>query len=95
MPREARWPRRCWVPGGPGGRPGPRCPFGASGALLGTRFQATPEALVSPTVTKALLEGRGEDTERNRVLDIARGAPWPDRYTARTLRTGFLDRWRD
>ena len=29
------------------------------------------------------------------MLDIARGAPWPRRYTARTLRNEFLDRWRD
>ena len=27
-------------------------------------------------------------------LDIARGAPWPARYTGRTLRNAFLDRWR-
>jgi nitronate monooxygenase len=29
------------------------------------------------------------------VLDIARGASWPSRYTARTLRNPFLERWRD
>jgi nitronate monooxygenase len=67
--------------------------LGGAGALLGTRFQASQEALVPPEVTKALLDGRGEDTERSRVLDIALGAPWPERYTARTLRNEFLDRW--
>jgi nitronate monooxygenase len=46
-------------------------------------------------MAKAMIEGRGEDTERNRVLDIARGSAWPARYTARTLRNAFLDRWRD
>jgi nitronate monooxygenase len=45
-------------------------------------------------VTKAILEGKGGDTERSRILDIARGAPWPERYAARTLRNAFLDRWR-
>ncbi|MGH9214509.1 MAG: NAD(P)H-dependent flavin oxidoreductase [Acidimicrobiales bacterium] len=68
--------------------------LGAAGALIGTRFQATVEALVAPEVAKAIVEGRGEDTERSRVLDIARGAPWPARYSARTLRNAFLDRWR-
>jgi nitronate monooxygenase len=68
--------------------------LGAAGALVGTRFQATPEALADPEAVKAILDGRGEDTEQNRVLDIARGAPWPERYPARTLRNAFLDRWR-
>lgn len=68
--------------------------LGAAGALIGTRFQASVEALVAPEVAKAIIDGRGEDTERSRVLDIARGAPWPERYTARTLRNAFLDRWR-
>ena len=68
--------------------------LGAAGALIGTRFQATPEALVQPAITKAILEGLGEDTERNTVLDVARGAPWPSKYPARTLRHPFLDQWR-
>jgi nitronate monooxygenase len=69
--------------------------LGAAGALIGTRFQASLEALVPAGIAKAIIDGSGEDTERSRVLDIARGAPWPERYTARTLRNAFLDRWRD
>lgn len=68
--------------------------LGADGALMGTRFQVTSEALVDPRAVKAIIEGTGENTERSRVLDIARGAPWPARYPARTLRNTFLDRWR-
>ncbi|MGP3938232.1 MULTISPECIES: NAD(P)H-dependent flavin oxidoreductase [Streptomyces] len=69
--------------------------LGAAGALIGTRFQATTEALVDRSVSKALVEGRGQDTERNSVLDIARGASWPlEKYTARTLGHPYLDRWR-
>jgi len=68
--------------------------LGAAGALIGTRFQATSQALVDPSVTKAIIEGHGEDTERSTVLDIARGAPWPSRYPARTLGHPFLERWR-
>jgi len=69
--------------------------LGASGALVGTRFQVSPEALVDAEIVKAILNGHGEDTERSRVLDIARRSPWPERYTARTLRNAFLEQWRD
>ena len=69
--------------------------LGAAGALVGTRFQASREALVDPEIVKAIIAHTGDDTERSRVLDIARGAPWPARYTARTLRNAFLDEWRD
>jgi nitronate monooxygenase len=68
--------------------------LGAAGALIGTRFQATAEALVDPSIVKAIVEGSGQDTERNRVLDIARGSRWPATYTARTLGNSFLDQWR-
>jgi nitronate monooxygenase len=68
--------------------------LGAAGALLGTRFLATPEALGSPTVAKAVIEHGGEDTDRSRVSDIARGVAWPSKYTARTLRNPFFDQWR-
>ncbi|MFE6546794.1 NAD(P)H-dependent flavin oxidoreductase [Streptomyces sp. NPDC057746] len=68
--------------------------LGAAGAVIGTRFQATAEALVHPAISAALVAGRGQDTERSRVLDIARSSPWPSRYTARTLGHPYLDRWR-
>ncbi|MBD0734259.1 NAD(P)H-dependent flavin oxidoreductase [Streptomyces sp. CBMA29] len=68
--------------------------LGAAGALIGTRFQATAEAGVEPSVTEAIVGGSGEDTERNSVLDIARGSRWPRAYTARTLGHPYLDRWR-
>jgi nitronate monooxygenase len=69
--------------------------LGAAGALVGTRFQASTEALVDADVVKAILDGGGEDTERSRVLDIARESQWPSRYTGRTLRNDFLEQWRD
>ena len=68
--------------------------LGAAGALVGTRFQATVEALVDPSISKAILEGHGEDTERSTVLDIARGSRWPSKYTGRTLGDPILDQWR-
>jgi nitronate monooxygenase len=36
--------------------------LGAAGVLLGTRFLVAFEALVTPSVTKAIIEGGGEDT---------------------------------
>ncbi|GAB3831471.1 hypothetical protein GCM10027610_021650 [Dactylosporangium cerinum] len=68
--------------------------LGAAGAVIGTRFQATSEALVDPAIAKAIVDGRGGDTERSRLLDLARGSSWPERYTARTLGHPYLDRWR-
>jgi nitronate monooxygenase len=68
--------------------------LGAAGVLVGTRFQATVEALVDPAISKAIVDGRGDDTERSTVLDIARGSRWPSKYPARTLGHPFLDRWR-
>ncbi len=67
--------------------------LGAAGALVGTRFQASGEALNAPGVAEAIVARTGDDTERSRVLDIARGAPWPRQYTSRTLRNAFLERW--
>ena len=69
--------------------------LGAAGALVGTRFLATAEALADPAAKKAIAAGSGEETERNSVLDIARGSRWPRHYTARTLPHPFLDAWRD
>jgi nitronate monooxygenase len=69
--------------------------LGASGAMLGTRFAASREALIAPWFARAIVEGRGEDTERSRVTDIARGGgDWPRKWTARTLRNELLQQWR-
>jgi nitronate monooxygenase len=68
--------------------------LGASGALIGTRFQATQEALADPGLKKAIVAGRGEETERSSVLDIVRGSRWPREYTGRTLGHPLLDQWR-
>ena len=68
--------------------------LGAAGALIGTRFQATAEALVDPATARAIVDGAAEDTERSTVLDVARGSAWPSKYPARTLGHPYLERWR-
>ena len=67
--------------------------LGAAGAMIGTRFEATIEALLDPEESKAITLAGAADTVRGRVLDIATNAGWPARYTARTLRNDFTDRW--
>ncbi|MFI5771083.1 nitronate monooxygenase [Streptomyces sp. NPDC051658] len=74
-------------------RPLPWC-WGAAGALIGTRFQATAESLVDSRDRRGDRPGRGQDAERSSVLDIARGARWStSKYTARTGHP-YRDRWR-
>jgi nitronate monooxygenase len=68
--------------------------LGAAGAMIGTRFEATPEALLDPEEAKAITAAGAADTIRGRVLDIAADAGWPAEYSARTLRNGFTDTWR-
>jgi nitronate monooxygenase len=67
--------------------------LGAAGAMIGTRFEATTEALLDVEESKAITAAEAADTVRGRVLDIATEAGWPARYTARTLRNGFTDMW--
>lgn len=67
--------------------------LGACGAVIGTRYCATPEALMDERAVRRLVEGEGDRTQRTRVFDIVRGYGWPERYTGRALRNSFLDRW--
>jgi nitronate monooxygenase len=67
--------------------------LGAAGAMIGTRFEATDEALLDAEEAKAIMAAEAADTVRGRVLDIATEAGWPARYPARTLRNRFTDAW--
>lgn len=69
--------------------------LGAAGALIGTRFQATPEAVVDPRISAALVEGRAEETVRSSVLDVVRGSAWPAEYPGRSLPHPLLTQWLD
>jgi nitronate monooxygenase len=63
--------------------------LGAAGALIGTRFHTSTEAIVDPEIVKAILTATRDDTERSCVLDIARGAPWPSRKADTSAREGY------
>lgn len=67
--------------------------LGADGAVVGTRFWATPEALVSPEAQQRAVAAGGDDTVRTRVYDLVRRLDWPADYTVRALSNAFLDTW--
>jgi nitronate monooxygenase len=67
--------------------------LGAQGAVLGTRFCATREALWPDWAKEGLVAGGGDHTVRTRVFDVARGLDWPGRYTGGALRNAFADAW--
>lgn len=67
--------------------------LGAHGALLGTRFYASREALGHDTAKQRIVAAHGGDTARTRVFDVVRGYPWPPVNTGRALRNGFMKRW--
>ena len=67
--------------------------LGADGALVGTRFWASPEALVSPRAQQRALRAGGDDTYRTRVYDVVRRLDWPPQYNERTLSNPFVDGW--
>jgi len=67
--------------------------LGAAGALIGTRYYASTEALGGDEAKQRMVAGSGEDTLRTRVFDIVRGYDWPRPYTGRALRNRFAERW--
>jgi len=66
---------------------------GASGAWVGTRLAACPEALSSDATRQALIAAQATDTRITRAFDVAQGLPWPARFPARVLANDFVARW--
>jgi nitronate monooxygenase len=67
--------------------------LGADGVLVGTRFWASREALVSPRAQERAIRASGDNTYRTRVYDIVRRLDWPPQYNERTLSNPFVDGW--
>lgn len=67
--------------------------LGAHGALLGTRFYASREALGHDQAKQRIVNAEGEQTQRTRIFDIVRGYDWPNGYTGRALHNAFMSRW--
>lgn len=67
--------------------------LGADGALLGSRFWTSQEAVAPPKGQARVLDCDGDDTLRTAVYDRVRAMDWPARFTGRVLRNGFVERW--
>jgi nitronate monooxygenase len=67
--------------------------LGAQGALVGTRFYASAEALGHRRAKEMLVEGEGDRTKRTSVFDVVRGISYPDSLTGRALLNPFFERW--
>jgi nitronate monooxygenase len=67
--------------------------LGANGALIGTRFYASLEALGRDEAKQRIVAAHGHETVRTRVFDIVRGYAWPPGCTGRALRNDFTQRW--
>ncbi len=66
--------------------------LGAAGALLGTRFLATPEAPLHPNFKQAIIASDGHDTDLSEIPDLISGRVWPGAF-ARTWRNALLREW--
>src|SRR5438309_2309391 len=66
--------------------------LGAEGALLGTRFLATPEAPLPDSYKQAICDSDGHDTLLTELPDVINGQVWPGAF-ARVLRTRFVQEW--
>ena len=67
--------------------------LGADGALIGSRFWASEEALVPESFKAAAVAAEGDDTLRTTVVDVARKIDWPQPFTARVMKTRFTTQW--
>jgi nitronate monooxygenase len=67
--------------------------LGADGALIGSRFWASEEALVPKGLQAAALAAEGDDTIRTTCIDVARKIDWPPPFTARVVKTRFAIEW--
>jgi NAD(P)H-dependent flavin oxidoreductase YrpB (nitropropane dioxygenase family) len=66
--------------------------LGAEGALLGTRFMATPEAPIHANFKQAIVKSDGHDTVLTEIPDIATQRVWPGAMS-RAQRNQFIEHW--
>lgn len=68
--------------------------LGAAGALVGTRFLATPEAPVANRWKHEMLTATGDETVASKLYDALRKEAWPG-AVVRTLRNTWTEEWAD
>jgi nitronate monooxygenase len=69
--------------------------LGAEGVLIGSRFLASPEALMPAALQDAILQADGDATVKTRALDVVRNYTWPPAITGRALRNRFVITWHE
>jgi len=67
--------------------------LGADGVLIGSRLAASTEALTPSGFHDAIIAADGDATIKTRVIDLVRNYHWPDEFSGRALRNGFVARW--
>lgn len=69
--------------------------LGAEGAMIGSRFWTSAEALVSEGYQQAAVAASGDATMRTWMVGPMRGYTWPEEYRCRVLASRFTERWHD
>jgi len=64
--------------------------LGADGVLMGSRFWASAESKVLPSLLDAAISADGDATVRTSVPDLARGFNWPQPFNIRTLQNSVI-----
>jgi nitronate monooxygenase len=70
--------------------------MGASAAVMGTRFKATPEfgpASFDAEQKAAIIASDGDNTVHDAITDIAIAMTWPDGIAGRVIRNHFTEEW--
>lgn len=67
--------------------------LGAEGVLVGSRFWASREAKVHPSLQAAGIGANGDATIRTSVVDIARELAWPKEFSARVMKNKLVEEW--
>jgi len=67
--------------------------LGAHGALIGTHFYASAEALGQDVAKRRIVAAQENETARTYVFDIVRGYAWPAAHPRRALRNRFMEPW--
>jgi nitronate monooxygenase len=67
--------------------------LGADGVLIGSRLVASSEALTPPGFHDAIIAADGDATIKTSVIDLVRNYHWPDDFSGRALKNGFVAKW--
>ncbi len=67
--------------------------LGADGVLIGSRLVASSEALTPWGFHEAIIAADGDATIKTSVIDLVRNYHWPDGFSGRALKNGFVTKW--